>query len=109
MVDEQVAGLVAQARRKVVKAEHEYQRSGVVTPARCPPSTGAPARCPPPLAQRFRQHGPARRYPAGLHRPVQPDRAFNWKFTAADLTGLLHRIGARQEPANQIASLPKAA
>ena len=31
MVDEQVAGLVAQARRKVVKAEHEYQRSGAVT------------------------------------------------------------------------------
>jgi transposase len=27
-------------------------------------------------------------------------RPFNWKFTAADLTGLLQRINARQEPAN---------
>jgi transposase len=32
-------------------------------------------------------------------------RPFNWKFTAADLAGLLQRISARQEPA----SLPEAA
>ena len=30
---------------------------------------------------------------------------FNWKFTAADLTGLLQRLSARHEPAN----LPQAA
>jgi transposase len=38
----------------------------------------------------------------------QTARPFNWKFTAADLTGMLDRIGARQEPA-QPASLPEAA
>ena len=35
----------------------------------------------------------------------QTARPFSWKFTAADLAGLLQRISARQEPAN----LPEAA
>ena len=35
----------------------------------------------------------------------QTAHPFNWKFTAADLARLLHRIGTRQEPA----SLPQAA
>ena len=35
----------------------------------------------------------------------QTARPFNWKFTAADLAGLLRRISARQEPAK----LPEAA
>ena len=38
----------------------------------------------------------------------QTARPFNWKFTAADLTGMLDRIGARQEPAQPV-SLPEAA
>src|SRR6266496_793455 len=39
----------------------------------------------------------------------QTARPFNWKFTAADLAQLLQRISARQEPASQTASPPKAA
>ncbi len=29
----------------------------------------------------------------------QTAKPFNWKFTAADLTALLHRIGEHQQPA----------
>jgi len=47
--------------------------------------------------------------PAFIDRYNQTARPFNWKFTTADLAGLLQRISARQEPANQIASLPQAA
>jgi hypothetical protein len=39
----------------------------------------------------------------------QNARPFNWKYTAADLTGLLQRISAHHEPASQTASLPEAA
>ena len=39
----------------------------------------------------------------------QNARPFNWKYTAADLTGLLQRISAHHEPASQTASLPGAA
>ena len=42
---------------------------------------------------------------AFIDRYNQTARPFNWKFTAADLAGLLQRISARQEPA----SLPEAA
>jgi transposase len=42
---------------------------------------------------------------AFIDRYNQTARPFNWKFTAADLTGLLQRISARHEPA----SLPEAA
>jgi hypothetical protein len=35
-------------------------------------------------------------------------RPFNWKFGAADQTGMLGRLDARQEPA-QLGSLPEAA
>jgi transposase len=42
---------------------------------------------------------------AFIGRYNQTARPFNWKFTAADLARLLHRIGTRQEPA----SLPQAA
>jgi transposase len=46
---------------------------------------------------------------AFIDRYNQTARPFNWKFTAADLAGLLQRISARQQPANQISSLPEAA
>jgi hypothetical protein len=37
-------------------------------------------------------------------------RPFNWKFTADDLTTLLHRIGQREQvPASQQADLSQAA
>jgi transposase len=39
----------------------------------------------------------------------QTARPFNWKFTAADLTRLLHRISAREHAAQNPAELPKAA
>ena len=39
----------------------------------------------------------------------QTARPFNWKFTAADLTRLLHRISAREHAAPQPAELPQAA
>ncbi len=39
----------------------------------------------------------------------QTARPFNWKFTAADLAGMLERISAREEPPAQPASLPDAA
>jgi hypothetical protein len=39
----------------------------------------------------------------------QTARPFNWKFTAADLAGLLERITAHDEPAEKPATLPKAA
>jgi transposase len=39
----------------------------------------------------------------------QTARPFNWKFTAADLTRLLHRISAREDAAPQPAELPQAA
>jgi transposase len=42
---------------------------------------------------------------AFIARYNQTARPFNWKFTAADLTGLLQRLSARQEPVN----LPQAA
>jgi transposase len=42
---------------------------------------------------------------AFIDRYNQTARPFNWKFTTADLAGLLQRISARQEPAN----LPQAA
>ena len=38
----------------------------------------------------------------------QTARPFNWKFTATDLTAMLDRIGARQEPAQPV-GLPEAA
>ena len=47
--------------------------------------------------------------PAFIDRYNQTARPFNRKFTTADLAGLLQPISARQEPANQIASLPQAA
>ena len=46
---------------------------------------------------------------AFIDRYNQTARPFNWKFTAADLAGLLQRINARQVPANQTASPPQAA
>jgi transposase len=46
---------------------------------------------------------------AFIDRYNQTARPFNWKFTAADLAGLLQRISARQQPANQVSSLPEAA
>jgi hypothetical protein len=39
----------------------------------------------------------------------QTARPFNWKFTAADLAGMLERISAREEPPAQPASPPEAA
>ena len=42
---------------------------------------------------------------AFIGRYNQTARPFNWKFTAADLTALLQRLSARNEPAN----LPEAA
>jgi transposase len=36
-------------------------------------------------------------------------RPFSWKFTAADLAGMLERISAREEPAQEPATLPQAA
>jgi transposase len=39
----------------------------------------------------------------------QAARPFNWKYTAADLAGTLHRISAHQQPAKPPASLPRAA
>jgi transposase len=39
----------------------------------------------------------------------QTARPFNWKYTAADLARTLERISARQEPAQEPLSLPKAA
>ena len=42
---------------------------------------------------------------AFIGRYNQTARPFNWKFTAADLTGLLQRLSARHEPAD----LPEAA
>jgi transposase len=39
----------------------------------------------------------------------QTARPFNWKFTAADLAGLLERISAREQAAQQPAQLPEAA
>jgi len=46
---------------------------------------------------------------AFIDRYNQTARPFNRKFTTADLAGLLQPTSARQEPANQIASLPQAA
>jgi hypothetical protein len=37
---------------------------------------------------------------AFIDRYNQTAQPFNWKFTAADLARLLHRIGTRQEPAS---------
>ena len=42
---------------------------------------------------------------AFIDRYHQTARPFNWKFTAADLTDLLDRISAREQPAQ----LPQAA
>ena len=39
----------------------------------------------------------------------QTARPFNWKFTAADLAGLLERISAHDEPAKEPVTLPEAA
>jgi len=39
----------------------------------------------------------------------QTARPFNWKFTAADLAGLLDRISGHEQPAQQPIELPKAA
>jgi hypothetical protein len=46
---------------------------------------------------------------AFTRRYNQTARPFNWKFTAADLAGMLERISAREEPPAQPASLPEAA
>ena len=46
---------------------------------------------------------------AFVDRYNQTARPFNWKFTAADLTRLLHRIGAREHAAQNPAELPQAA
>jgi transposase len=46
---------------------------------------------------------------AFVHRYNRTARPFNWKFTADDLTALLHRISQREQAASQQATLPQAA
>jgi transposase len=46
---------------------------------------------------------------AFIGRYNQTARPFNWKYTAADLAGLLERISARDEHAKEPVTLPKAA
>jgi transposase len=46
---------------------------------------------------------------AFINRYNHTARPFNWKFTAADLTELLERTSAHEEPAHEPASLPEAA
>ncbi len=46
---------------------------------------------------------------AFISRHNKTARPFNWKFTAADLAGMLERISAREEPAQEPAPLPEAA
>jgi transposase len=46
---------------------------------------------------------------AFIDRHNKTARPFNWKFTAADLAGMLERINASEEPAQQPATLPDAA
>jgi transposase len=46
---------------------------------------------------------------AFVHRYNRTARPFNWKFTADDLTALLHRISQREQAASEQATLPKAA
>jgi transposase len=46
---------------------------------------------------------------AFIDRHNKTARPFSWKFTAADLTGMLKRISAREEPAQEPATLPQAA
>jgi hypothetical protein len=45
-----------------------------------------------------------------VNRYNRTARPFNWKFTAGDLTALLHRISQRElVPASQQTDLPEAA
>jgi hypothetical protein len=44
-----------------------------------------------------------------MNRYNHTARPFNWKFTADDLTALLHRISQREQVASQQADLSKAA
>ena len=45
-----------------------------------------------------------------MNRYNHTARPFNWKFTAEDLTALLHRIAQREQAtASQKATLPQAA
>ncbi len=46
---------------------------------------------------------------AFIDRHNKTARPFNWKFTTADLAGMLERISAREEPAQEPATLPEAA
>jgi len=46
---------------------------------------------------------------AFVHRYNLTARPFNWKFTASDLTGLLHRISDRKRSARQHTDLTTAA
>jgi len=46
---------------------------------------------------------------AFIGRHNKTARPFSWKFTAADLAGMLERISAREEPAQEPATLPQAA
>jgi hypothetical protein len=46
---------------------------------------------------------------AFIDRHNKTARPFNWKFTAADLAEMLERISAREEPAQEPATLPEAA
>ena len=46
---------------------------------------------------------------AFIDRHNKTARPFNWKFTAGDLAGMLKRISAREEPAQEPATLPEAA
>jgi transposase len=46
---------------------------------------------------------------AFINRHNKTARPFSWKFTAADLAGMLERISAREEPAQEPATLPQAA
>ena len=46
---------------------------------------------------------------AFVHRYNRTARPFNWKFTADDLTALLHRISQREQAASEQATLPQAA
>src|SRR5260221_199603 len=69
-----------------------------------PPGPGQPAR----VGHEYQRTG-ALALLAFTGRYHQTPRPFNWKFTAADLAGMLERISAREEPPAQPASLPDAA
>ena len=46
---------------------------------------------------------------AFVNRYNRTARPFNWKFTAGDLTALLHHISQREQPATSQQALPQAA